>query len=87
MTDWKAFDEQHGHKSYSAKFDLLGPWRRWRERKRAEKKRQLIAHQEAYARACKAEEHRKAELAHKAKRNLEKQIQETRRMAEEIGRK
>jgi hypothetical protein len=87
MTDWKAFDKQHGHEKYEAKFDILGPWRRWREKKREEKKRQLIAHQEAYAMMVKAEEHRKAEAVQRARRNVEKQIQETLRMAEEIGRK
>jgi len=74
MTDWQAFDKQHGHESYRIKFDLLGPWRRWRERKRAEKKRELIAHQEMYYRAVKAEEHRRAEAAQRAKRNPEHQI-------------
>jgi hypothetical protein len=84
---WGSFDKQHGHEKHEAKFDLLGPWRRWREKKREEKKRQLIAHQEAYALAIKAEEHRKAEAVQRAKRNVEKQIQETLRMTEEIARK
>jgi hypothetical protein len=68
---WGSFDKQHGHETHEAKFDILGPWRRWRKKKREEKKRQLIAHQEAYARAVKAEEHRKAEMIQKAKRNPE----------------
>jgi hypothetical protein len=78
---WKSFDQQHGHETHEAKFDLLGPWRRWREKKREEKKRQLIAHQEAYAMMIKAEEHRKAEAVQRAKR------QETLRMAEDIMQK
>jgi hypothetical protein len=84
---WGSFDKQRGHEKHEVKFDILGPWRRWREKKREEKKRQLIAHQEAYAMMVKAEEHRKAEAVQRAKRNVEKQIQETLRMAEEIGRK
>jgi hypothetical protein len=75
---WKSFDKQHGHEKHEAKFNILGPWRRWREKKREEKKRQLIAHQEAYAMMIKAEEHRKAEAVQRAKR------QETLRMAEDI---
>jgi hypothetical protein len=78
---WGSFDKQRGHEKHEAKFDLLGPWRRWRQKKREEKKRQLIAHQEAYALAIKAEEHRKAEAVQRAKR------QETLRMAEDIMRK
>jgi hypothetical protein len=84
---WGSFDKQHGHEKHEAKFDILGPWRRWREKKWEEKKRQLIAHQEAYALAIKAEEHRKAEAVQRAKRNVEKQIQETLKMAEEISQK
>lgn len=72
--DWQSFDRRHGHSSFSVSFDILGPIRRWRERRRAEKLRQLIAHQEAYAMAVKAEEHRKAEAVQRVKRNIEHEL-------------
>jgi hypothetical protein len=82
--DWKSFDKQHKHEAHEVKFDLLGPLRRWLKKRREEKKRQLIAHQEAYALSVKAEEHRKAESLQRAKHNVEKQIQETIKMANEL---
>jgi hypothetical protein len=73
-TDWESFDKRMGHKTYAVSFDILGPFRKWRQKKREEKKRQLIMHQEMYAMAVKAEEHRKAEAIQRAKRNIERDI-------------
>jgi len=72
-------------RSLKFKFDILGPYRRWREKKRIEKKRQLIAHQEVYAQTCKAEEHRKAERIQKSKHNMEKQIRDTLKLTNELN--
>lgn len=45
--------ERPGRNKWSFKIDLLAIWRWWRKRCREKRKRKLIAHQEAYARALK----------------------------------
>jgi hypothetical protein len=60
--DWQEFDKRHGHSRIEFLYDIWGPISRWLARRREEKKRQDKAHQEAYARALRAEEFRKAEM-------------------------
>lgn len=45
------FNRLHHHGDWGARINLWALWRKWQDKKRARKKAELLAHQEAYAHA------------------------------------